>query len=175
MGAIMLDSTFNQQKAEAFSESLVDVLNKVRSPLRLASATGAGYSRCMAGLPASTSREIANAANLNERYVREWLGTMVTGRVVNYFAETQTYQLPAEHAEYLTDDGAYNFASAMQFVPVLAGVEDKLVACFEKGGGVPYSAYPRFHEVMAKESDQTTVAGLEPFIIPLVPGLEGKA
>lgn len=170
----MKDSNFNQQKAEAFSESLVETLNKSAIALALSIGDRCGLFNVMASLPASTSKQIADAANLNERYVREWLGTMVTGRVVNYFPETQTYQLPAEHAAFLTDEGEYNFASAMQFVPVLAGVEDKLVECFEKGGGVPYTAYPRFHEVMAKESNQTTVAALEPYIIPIVPGLREK-
>ncbi len=170
----MKDSNFNQQKAEAFSESLVDTLNKSAIALALSIGDRVGIFSKMAAMPDATSQQIAEAAGLNERYVREWLGTMVTGRVVNYYPETRTYQLPAEHAAFVTDDGEYNFASAMQFVPVLAGVEDKLVECFEKGGGVPYSAYPRFQEVMAKESDQTTVAGLEPFILPLVPGLKEK-
>jgi len=171
---MMKDSNFNQAKAENFSESLVDVLNKSAIALALSIGDRCGIFKAMAGLPASTSNQIADAANLKERYVREWLGTMVTGRVVNYFPETQTYQLPAEHAAFLTDEGEYNFASAMQFVPVLGNVEDKLVECFEKGGGVPYSAYPRFHEVMAKESNQTTVAALDAHIIPLVPGLKEK-
>ncbi|HMQ05567.1 MAG TPA: class I SAM-dependent methyltransferase [Pyrinomonadaceae bacterium] len=171
---MMKDSNFNQAKAEAFSETLVETLNKSAIALALSIGDRCGLFKVMANLPASTSKQIADAANLNERYVREWLGTMVTGRVVNYFPETQTYQLPAEHAAYLTDEGEYNFASAMQFVPVLAGVEDRLVECFEKGGGVPYTAYPRFQEVMAKESDQTTVAALESHIIPIVPGLDAK-
>lgn len=170
----MKDSTYNQTKAQAFSESLVDVLNKSAIALALSIGDRVGLFRVMARLPASTSKQIACAANLNERYVREWLGTMVTGRVVNYFPETQTYQLPSEHAAFLTEEGEYNFAGAMQFVPVLAGVEDKLIQCFEKGGGVPYSAYPRFHEVMAAESAQTVVAALEPHILPLVPGLKEK-
>lgn len=171
---MMKDSNYNQKKAEAFSDSLVDVLNKSAIALALSIGDRCGLFKAMAGLPASTSKQIADAANLDERYVREWLGTMVTGRVVNYFPETLTYQLPEEHAAFLTDEGEFNFASSMQFIPVMGNVEDKLVECFHKGGGVPYSAYPRFHEVMAKESAQTTVAALEPFILPLVPGLKEK-
>jgi cyclopropane fatty-acyl-phospholipid synthase-like methyltransferase len=38
-------------------------------------------------------------------------------------------------------------------------------------GGVPYSAFPRFHEVMAEDSGQTVVAALFEHILPLVPGL----
>jgi 2-polyprenyl-3-methyl-5-hydroxy-6-metoxy-1,4-benzoquinol methylase len=170
----MLDTTFNQQKAEAFSESLVDTLNKSAIALALSIGDRCGLFKAMADLPASTSQQIADAAGLNERYVREWLGTMVTGRVVNYFPETLTYQLPAEHAAFLTDEGEYNFASSMQFIPVMGSVEDMLVQCFRNGGGVPYSAYPRFHDVMAAESAQTTVAALDSYIIPLVPGLKEK-
>lgn len=171
---MMKDSNYNQQKAEAFSEGMVDILNKSAIALALSIGHRCGLFAAMANLPASTSTQIADAAWLNERYVREWLGTMVTGRVVNYFPESGTYQLPEEHAAFLTDDGEYNFASGMQFIPVMGNVEDKLVECFRNGGGVPYSEYPRFHEVMASESDQTTVAALEPFILPLVPGLTEK-
>jgi Cyclopropane fatty acid synthase and related methyltransferases len=168
---MMKDSNYNQQKAEAFSESLIDILNKSAIALGLSIGHRCGLFAAMAKLAASTSHQIADAAGLNERYVREWLGTMVTGRVVNYFPESKTYQLPAEHVAFLTDEGEFNLASSMQFIPLLGGVEDKLVNCFQNGGGVPYSEFPRFHEVMASESDQTTVAGLEPFILPLVPGL----
>ena len=109
----MKDSNYNQQKAEQFSQSLVDVFNKSAIALALSLGHRCGIFAAMANLPASTSKQIADAANLNERYVREWLGTMVTGRVVNYFPENRTYQLPEEHAAFLTDDGEYNFASGM--------------------------------------------------------------
>jgi len=170
----MKDSNYNQQKAERFSQSLVDVFNKSAIALALSLGHRCGIFEALAKLPASTSRQIADAAGLNERYVREWLGTMVTGRIVNYFPESKTYQLPEEHAAFLTDDGEYNFASGMQFIPILAQVEDELVDCVRNGGGVPYSKYPRFHEVMASESSQTVVAAMEPFILPLVSGLVEK-
>src|SRR5881227_3853929 len=41
-----------------------------------------------------TSDEIADRAGLNERYVREWLGAVVTGGIVDYDASTATYRLP---------------------------------------------------------------------------------
>jgi 2-polyprenyl-3-methyl-5-hydroxy-6-metoxy-1,4-benzoquinol methylase len=170
----MLDTTFNQKKAEAFSESLVDALNKSAIALALSLGHRCGLFDVMADLPASTSVQIADAANLNERYVREWLGTMVTGRVVNYFPESKTYQLPAEHAAFLTRDSNPNLAASMQFIPVLGAVEDQVCDKFRNGGGVPYSEYPRFHEVMAEESAQTVVAALETAILPLVPGLKEK-
>ena len=50
----------------------------------------------------ATSAALADRAVLNERYVREWLGAMVAGHVVDYDAATRTYVLPAEHAASLT-------------------------------------------------------------------------
>jgi 2-polyprenyl-3-methyl-5-hydroxy-6-metoxy-1,4-benzoquinol methylase len=173
-GTVMTETNFDQNKAEAFSMSVVDTLNKSAVALAMSVGHRAGLFEVMAKLPPSTSQQIAEAGNLNERYVREWLGTMVTGRVVEYFPENGTYKLPAEHAAFLTDSGEFNFGSTMQFIPILGNVEDKLLECFRSGGGVPYSEYPRFHEVMADESAQTVVAALESHIIPLVPGLQEK-
>jgi hypothetical protein len=62
----------------------------------------------------------------------------------------------------------------MQWIPILAQVEDKIVECFRRGGGVPYSSHNRFHKVMAEESYQTVVIGLIDHILSLVPGLTGR-
>jgi DNA-binding IclR family transcriptional regulator len=56
----------------------------------------------IAELGPATGEAIAERAGLNERYVREWLGAMVTGEVVEYDAAERRYHLPAEHAASLT-------------------------------------------------------------------------
>jgi 2-polyprenyl-3-methyl-5-hydroxy-6-metoxy-1,4-benzoquinol methylase len=99
---------------------------------------------------------------------------MVTGGVVEHDPEGGTYRLPPEHAAFLTRAATPdNIAVTAQFIPVLACVEDRIVESFENGGGVPYSAYTRFHEVMTEDSGQTVVAALTDYILPLVPGLTG--
>lgn len=50
-------------------------------------------------------------------------------------------------------------------------VEDEIVECFKKGGGVPYEKFPRFHAVMAEDSGQSALSSLESHVLPLVPGL----
>jgi 2-polyprenyl-3-methyl-5-hydroxy-6-metoxy-1,4-benzoquinol methylase len=50
-------------------------------------------------------------------------------------------------------------------------VEDDIVECFRRGGGVPYEKFGRFHEVMAEDSGQSVLSSLESHILPLVPGL----
>ncbi len=56
----------------------------------------------MAGLPPSTSQQVAQATGLNERYVREWLAAMVTSGAIEYDPSDRTYHLPPEHAGSLT-------------------------------------------------------------------------
>lgn len=162
----------DRSRAEAFAEKMLGAVNGAALALMTSIGHRTGLFDVMAGLQPSTSAEVASAAGLEERYVREWLGAMTTGGVVEYDAVAGTYSLPAEHAAFLTRAAApNNLAVTTQFVAVLGVVEDQIVDCFKRGGGVPYSAYPRFHAVMAEESAQTVVAGLREFILPLAPGL----
>ncbi len=155
-----------------FADRLVQIINHGALSLMLGIGHRTRLFDVMSELPPSTAESIARAAGLNERYVREWLGSMVTGRIVNYDSSHGTYELPADHAALLTRSAVpINFASAMQWIAVLGGVEDKIVECFHNGGGVGYEAFHRFHEVMAEESTQTVVAALTEGILPLADGL----
>ncbi|MFC8659400.1 class I SAM-dependent methyltransferase [Streptomyces parvus] len=126
----------------------------------------------MAQLPPSTSEEIAGAAGLNERYVREWLGGVTVGGIVAYAPADGTYRLPPEHAASLCRAaGPDNVASFLQDLALFGLVEDEVVAAFRDGGGVPYSSYPKFQELQAEETARVYDAALVDAIIPLVPGL----
>ncbi|MGD9890623.1 MAG: class I SAM-dependent methyltransferase [Dehalococcoidia bacterium] len=168
----MTTKTIDQARAESFAEQMLGVLNSGAIALMTSIGHQVGLFDTMATLPPSTSEAIAEAAGLNERYVREWLGAMVTGRIVDYDSATGTYSLSPEHAACLTRaGGSGNLAAAMQFVPLLAQVEEPVVDCFRNGGGVPYSAYPRFQKLMAEDSASVHDAALTETILPLVPGL----
>jgi 2-polyprenyl-3-methyl-5-hydroxy-6-metoxy-1,4-benzoquinol methylase len=168
----MATSELDQDKSEAFAERMLGVLNDGALALMTSIGHRTGLFDAMAGLPPSTSEQIAEAAHLNERYVREWLAAMVVGSVVEHDPKNETYYLPPEHAAWLTRAATPdNIAVSAQFVPVLASVEDQIVESFRRGGGVPYSAFERFHEVMAEDSGQTVVAALTEHILPLVAGL----
>ncbi|MFB5621929.1 MAG: class I SAM-dependent methyltransferase [Candidatus Nitrosomaritimum yanchengensis] len=156
---------------ENFEDYMLDVMNKAATALMLSVGHRTKLFDSMYDCTSMTSEQLAAKSNLNERYVREWLGAMVTGKIVDYDPLNKTYSLSEEKAKLLSRDGSYNFASSMQWIPALAYVEDEIVKCFEKGGGVPYESYHRFHEVMAEESAQTVLPALVSSILPLVPGL----
>ena len=113
---------------------------------------------------------------LNERYVREWLGAMVTGGIVEYDPASGHLPPSARARGCLTRASSpNNVAVTSQWIAVLGGAEDAVVEAFRHGRGVPYSAYPRFHAVMAEESRQTVVDGLLNHILPLSRGLDRQA
>jgi ubiquinone/menaquinone biosynthesis C-methylase UbiE len=172
MGTPSLDD----RKAAAFADRFVGALNEGALCLMTSIGHRTGLFDTMSSMEPATSAEIAAAAGLHERYVREWLGAMVTSGVVEVVdPDRLTFRLPAEHSAFLTRAaGADNMAMFAQYIALLGGVEDDITECFRAGGGVPYSRFPRFHTVMAEESALTVMSGLESHILPLVPGLLGR-
>jgi hypothetical protein len=163
---------FDDAKSEVFAEQMLDALNSAAMVLMISVGHRTRLFDVMARLDPATSEQIARAARLDERYVREWLGTMATCRVIEYYPPNNTYYLPSEHAASLTRAAApVNIASTMQFIPLIGAVEDQVVECFLNGGGVPYLSHPRFQEVMAGESDTSVAPALIDSILPLIPGL----
>lgn len=98
----MTAPTVEEQAAEQFAMRMLGVINDAALALMASVGHRTGLFQAMTGLAPGTSTEIAEAAGLLERYVREWLGAMVTGGVVRYDAATGRYVLPPEHAAFLT-------------------------------------------------------------------------
>jgi ubiquinone/menaquinone biosynthesis C-methylase UbiE len=158
-----------------FAERMLRTMNEAALALMVSVGHRTGLFDVMAAMPAATSAEIASRASLDERYVREWLAAMTTGRIVEHDGAAGSYVLPADHAAWLTRAaGLNNLATGMQFIGLLAQVEDQIVDCFRNGGGVPYSAFPRFQAVMAEDSGAVQDANLIRVTLPLVPGLTGR-
>jgi 2-polyprenyl-3-methyl-5-hydroxy-6-metoxy-1,4-benzoquinol methylase len=160
---------------EAFTQKLITMVNNGMAGLMISVGHRTGLFTAMRSGESFSSVELANAARLDERYVREWLGAMATSGIVDIDGETRRYSLPDAHAVFLGKEAAYGSMSSMfQFLSVLGQVESRIVECFHNGGGVPYSAFDRFHECMAEESNQTVVNALEDHILQLVPGITQK-
>ena len=171
----MTTQEVNQAAVEAFAGQVIGWLNGAAIVQQLSIGHHTGLLDTLAGLPPSTTDEIAEAAGLNERYVREWLGTMVTGGVVAYDPTNRTYRLPPERAASITRAaGPNNLAVFAAFMPQIAQVEDGIIEAFRNGGGVPYSGFPKFQAMMAELSGQTLDATLLDVVVPLVPGLRER-
>jgi SAM-dependent methyltransferase len=163
------------ENSAEFAERMIHMWNDAALALMVSVGHQTGLFDAMAELPAASSEQIAASAGLDERYVREWLAAMATGGIVEHDGAAGTFRLPAGHAAWLTRAaGLNNFAMGTQYIGLLARVEDQIVDCFRRGGGVPYSAFPRFQALMAEDSGAVHDATLIGVTLPLVPGLVGR-
>jgi len=162
-------TTFNAAKAEAFGTRLIATLggSLMSSMIHIGHRTG--LFEAAAQGPA-TSEQLAARAGLVERYVREWLGAVTTGGIVEYDEAADTYSLPPEHAAMLTGPAGVGPLAVTN--DVLAKHVPHVAAAFRDGGGVPYAAYvPEFSDVWDEMGrgvfDTTLIDGY----LPLAPGL----
>lgn len=158
--------------AQTFAERIAQALDSAAVALMLGLGHRSGLLETLSQLPAATSVEIARAAGLSERYVREWLAALVVGKVVEYDSVRETYRLPADHAACLTPNAPLgNLAVYAQLIGMAGAMQDQLLDCFKTGAGLQYTEYPHFHAIMAEDSAQTVVAQLFDTLQTLAPEL----
>jgi 2-polyprenyl-3-methyl-5-hydroxy-6-metoxy-1,4-benzoquinol methylase len=164
--------TLNEQRAEAFADKMLGVLDGASLALLISVGHQTGLLEALARLGTATSEEAAREAALDERYVRELLGGLVVGEVVDYDAVSRTYTLPAEHAAFMTEAaGPDDLAFFTQYVPLMGAIQPEIVRVFREGGGVPYDAYDTFQVLQRNETARVYDAALAEAILPLAPGV----
>ena len=123
----------------------------------------------------ATSAALAGRAGLAERYVREWLGAMVTGGFFSYDPATGEYTLPPEHACFLTGDGASNAAPVASMLRALGGSVADLERCFRTGDGLPSAAFAAHFAAAGTQPGATWRRIYDEHLVPgflgAVPGL----
>src|SRR5215471_12630141 len=101
--------TLDRKRVQEFARKLFGFYTSGLLTMMVSVGYRTGLFEAAAEGPA-TSEELAERAGLQERYVREWLGAMVTGGFFDYHAASGEYALPAAHAASLTGDRAANIA-----------------------------------------------------------------
>jgi 2-polyprenyl-3-methyl-5-hydroxy-6-metoxy-1,4-benzoquinol methylase len=100
-----------------------------------------GLYRALADRGPSTSDELARAAGLNERYVREWLEQQATSGILEVDDERR-FTLPPGHDEALLDESSLNYIAPVgKLVVACVRPIDAVLDAFRSGDGVPYADY----------------------------------
>ncbi len=100
-----------------------------------------GLYRALADRGASSSEELAAAAGLNERYVREWLEQQATTGILEVDDERR-FTLPPGHDEALLDETSLNYVAPFgKLLVACVRPIDELLEAFRSGDGVPYADY----------------------------------
>jgi SAM-dependent methyltransferase len=136
----------DRKRVQAFARKVFGLYTDGMLTLMVQIGHRTGLFEALARGPA-TSEQLAERAGLEERYVREWLGAMATGGIVEYDATSCSFAFPAEHAACLTGASSRNLAPGSQMLLLLSKHVPKIIDCFRQGGGVPYSDFrPEFTE-----------------------------
>jgi 2-polyprenyl-3-methyl-5-hydroxy-6-metoxy-1,4-benzoquinol methylase len=156
-------ASFDEARAEAFvGQALTDV-SGFFNVLLAGIGDRLGLWRVLAEHGPLTSAELAERADVDERYVREWLGGMTTSTYVEYSPEAETWALPAEHAPVLAHEGGpLFFGGTFQMLHGMSSVYDEVLEVFRTGGGVRQEAY---HQDMWDGMERFTAGWFENHLI----------
>ncbi len=164
----------NEVKAQDFLKQIGAIYNGAALTLMIDVGFRTGLWEAV-GQGIGTSAQIADRAGLEERYVREWLGAVTAGGILEYDSVDKSYKLPVEHAISLTGDGALNRAPNAGLLTYLGKHVEPVVDSFRNGGGVPYSRYrPEFTSLMDQRFRREYNEKLFDGYIRVVPGLEER-
>jgi SAM-dependent methyltransferase len=159
------------QRVQAFARELFRIYTGGILTVMIQLGHRTGLFEAAAKGPA-TSSGLARRAGLDERYVREWLGAMTTGRIMTHDPSSDTYELPSEHAICLTRGSRLNVAPYSGAVTHVTTHLQAISKAFRNGGGVPYSKFQPeltglLDEATRRIYDETLISGF----LPSAPGL----
>ena len=138
----MATQTIDEAKLGAFMERVLGDAAGLMASTLATLGDRVDLFKTLADRPA-TSAELAAAADVNERYAREWLRGMHAAGYVEHDGNGGRYSLPPEHAQVLAAEGGPAFlGGAFQLTFGYLRTIDRVTEAFRSGGGVPQSAYP---------------------------------
>jgi SAM-dependent methyltransferase len=137
------DTAPNPSRAEQLAERVVEHTNALYFVGAAYIGDRLGLFKAMAGAGPLTAKQLAGKTGINERYVLEWLRTMASARYLGYHPDSNSFEMPREHAAVLVDEDSPTFSAGL----IEATVPDifmiaRLMAAFRSGKGISYGDYP---------------------------------
>ena len=128
-----------------------------------------------------TSKELAAAAAIHERYAREWLEQQAASGILDVESDSddpseRRFRLPAGHDEALLDQDSLWYAAPLgQFLVALARPVDEVISAYREGRGLPFEAYGEdLYEGQSRLSRPLFVNLLGSEWLPSVPDLHAR-
>jgi SAM-dependent methyltransferase len=163
----------DRAKINAFLDRFVDMAAGATTIGLLAVADRSGLSRHLGEVAGGTVEELAEGADLDQRYVKEIMSGLAAAGVVGYDPASRRFALPPEHALFLADETSpYFMGGFFDILPAVLDQVDGVARATQAGGGVPFEA---FGELMVRGIDRSNTPSQTVFLIdrwlPAVPGL----
>lgn len=148
MSAVVTIADLDEARVEEFATRLLGIFTDGMVALMIDLANRTGLLEALA-VGSDTAGGLSARAGLQERYVRECLGALVTAGIVSFEPGSRRFVLPVEHAVCLTGPGALNLAPMARIGTELGRHVGSVARAFREGGGVPYETFrPEFTDMM---------------------------
>jgi SAM-dependent methyltransferase len=166
----------DRPKIEAFLDRFLEIASGATTIGLLAVADRSGLSEYLGAVQGGTSVEIAVGAGLEQRYVQEILSGLAAAGVVEYDAESERFELPPEHAQFLSDEESpYFMGGWFDMIPAVMAQLDGIAEATMNGGGV---GFERFGPGMIRGIGRGNAPSQRIFLtsrwLPAVPGLPDR-
>lgn len=168
--------TIDQAKADAFVGKVLADTAALAVTVMSSIGDRLGLFKNLAEQGSATSKELAERAQVHERYAREWLGAMASAGYLEYDSATCRFTLPPEHIPVLAQEGGPVFFGGVQEEVIgLAGPINPLMQAFRNGGGVSMEAYdPSTWEGLTRFTSGWFENLLVPVWLPAMPEVQAK-
>ncbi|XP_038060960.1 uncharacterized protein LOC119731772 isoform X1 [Patiria miniata] len=138
---------FSNETEKDFNSRMRSIVNNGITCMTMALGFETGLFKLMISMETpKTCQEIADAGKFKERYVREWLGSMVTAYIVSFDPVEEKYWIPKHRHSIAQSRGR------AMYTPTLSSAFFDVADCFQKDGppGVPYEKYDKFDALMTQ-------------------------
>lgn len=134
-----------------------------------------GLYRSLLGVMPATPVEVAAAAGVGERYVREWLCGQAAGGYVSYDPATERFSLTEEQAFALASPEGMQIAAAFHLPVAVAKNAERITEAVQTNGSFGWHEHdPALYEGTERFFRPGYVANLVPSWIPALDGVETK-
>ncbi len=132
----------DKERSQLFMTRLVGDLGTAMAAALVFVGDRTGLFKAMAGAGPLSGAELAERTGIHPRYVEEWLAAMAGAGYVEHDAAGDLFELPDEHALFLTDPSSeYYLGGLFKGLPALMAMAPRIAAAFEHGGGVSFSDF----------------------------------
>ena len=134
-----------------------------------------GLYRALLSVMPATSADVAEAAGVGERYVREWLRGQAAGGYVTYDSDTGRFVLTEEQAFALASPEGMQIAAAFHLPVAVARNVERITETVRTNGAFGWHEHdPSLYEGTERFFRPGYVANLVPSWIPALDGVEEK-
>jgi SAM-dependent methyltransferase len=132
----------NEEKLNQFIGQMLGDLGGAASMVMVRMGDALGLYEALHAKASLTCEELAREANVNVRYLREWLAQQAASNYLSYEPATGKFTLPPEQAMvFAVEDSPVYLLGGFDLMASFLEAQPQVQAAFKSGGGVAWNDY----------------------------------